>query len=161
MASLSSGFEGLNLGAAQLEGDDRPEVPTAAVANLGAIPKRVSKKKSERSKNRNRKSDLGSFKTENPTEDVSKVCDPSTDIPETVNPLPQQDDLESKVEGSSPGAKKTPSQKRSRRGKRQLKATQAESDDAVDKVLMELLSYNLEYFEACKNLYIVIKRQVS
>ena len=141
MASLSSGFEGLNLGAAQRNGDERTEVP-AAEANLGAIPKRAVKKKSERSKNRSRKSDVASLKT---SVAVSEACDPITDIPETINPLTdlQQGDSETKVEDSNPGAKKPSSQKRSRRGKRQLKTTLAENDHPGDKVLFEQVQNRL------------------
>ena len=136
MASLSSGFEGLNLGATQHDGDERTENP-AAETNLGAIPKRSAKKKSERSKNRSRKTDLVSL---NASPQVSEVCDPLTDIPEAPNPLTdlQLGDPESKVESSDFGAKKSSTQKRSRRGKRHLKPTQAENnDDAGDKVFFQ------------------------
>jgi hypothetical protein len=61
----------------------------------------------------------------NPLTDVSEVSsaltelsDPLTDVPEVSNPLKEED----------PSAKKT-SQKRSRRGKRHLKTTQAENED--------------------------------
>ena len=164
MASLSSGFEGLNLGAAQRNGDERTEVP-AAEANLGAIPKRAVKKKSERSKNRSRKSDVASLKT---SVAVSEVCDPLTDIPETINPLTdlQRVDSETKVEDSNPGAKKPSSQKRSRRGKRQLKTTLAENDDPGDKVLFEQVQNRLAvlifpFLETAENWDILSMVQIS
>ena len=69
MASLSTGFEGLNLGAATLTDRDEPKGEQISQGGqvtehrddvdvsgscLGAIPKQPKKKKSERNRNRNR-----------------------------------------------------------------------------------------------------------
>lgn len=143
MASLSTGFEGLNLGAGQTdrgkqkekqtedvrtEGDREREHESNVVTScLGAIPKQSKKKKSERNRNRNKKTEKPQPRAINETLTVQS---------EAANPL-----AAGYLPEANPEPTKTPIlEKRSRRGKRQLKTTNVENEDTdvCEKVLTTL-----------------------
>ncbi len=122
MASLSSGLEGLNLGAAapHEDGDERSQ-------QLGAIPKRPTGKssKSERNKNRNRaKKITNTEKTEPLTEEDPNLVPATTETTTTTTTTIHEEEIS--------GKKLSSSQRRSRRGgKRQLKSSPVEVQEKV------------------------------
>ena len=123
MASLSSGLEGLNLGAAAQPAEDDDE----KTRQLGAIPKRLTGKssKSERNKNRNRARTTDTEKTEPLTEEDPNLVPATTETTTTTTTTTTPEDETS-------GKKLSNSQRRSRRGgKRQLKSSPVEVREKV------------------------------
>ena len=126
MASLSSGLEGLNLGATAQPSEKDDE----KTRQLGAIPKRPSGKssKSERNKNRNRGKKPDTEKTEPLTEEDPNLVPATTETTTTTMTTTTIPDEEIS------GKKLSSSQRRSRRGgKRQLKSSPVEVREKVKK----------------------------
>jgi hypothetical protein len=140
MASLSTGLEGLNLGA-NAEKTEKSEKPDKeGEPQLGAIPKRTTKtknsKKSERNKNRKKKSEL--------LDEIETKPPLSEEDPNLVPKVEVQDDEEEEKDIS---AKKTSnSQRRLRRGgKRHLKSTTIETDSESRNKVKKIKSFHLNF----------------